>query len=117
MAAARWNVPYTKGPAPKGFIKEGTSIFLGDNEFEILFTPGHSPGSICFLNKVEKYCIAGDVLFQRSIGRTDLPLGDHDTLIASIKKELLSLDDDIQILCGHGPSTTIGEERRMNPFL
>lgn len=117
MAAARWNVKYTEGPAPKGFLKEGTTISLGEDKFDILFTPGHSPGSICFLNKAEKYCISGDVLFQSSIGRTDLPGGDHATLIASIQNELMTLDDDVQILSGHGPVTTIGQERRSNPFL
>lgn len=117
MAAERWSIPYTKSPEHKGFLKEGTSIFLGEDEFEILFTPGHSPGSVCFLNRKEQYCISGDVLFQSSIGRTDLPGGDYDTLINSIQTQLMTLEDDIEIHCGHGPSTTIGQERSMNPFL
>ncbi|MEZ5006577.1 MAG: MBL fold metallo-hydrolase [Chitinophagales bacterium] len=116
-AAARWGIPYTKSPEPKGFIKEGTTIKLGEDSFDILFTPGHSPGSICFYNKADKYCISGDVLFQGSIGRTDLPGGDYDTLINSIKTQLLTLDDDVVIYNGHGNETTIGRERRSNPFL
>jgi hydroxyacylglutathione hydrolase len=117
MAAARWSVAYTESPAPKGFLKEGTTLKLGEDEFKILFTPGHSPGSICFYNEKDKYCISGDVLFQSSIGRTDLPGGDYDTLIASIKTQLMVLEDDVKIYSGHGPVTTIGRERKMNPFL
>jgi glyoxylase-like metal-dependent hydrolase (beta-lactamase superfamily II) len=117
MSAARWNVAYTESPAPKGFLKEGTTIQLGEDKFQILFTPGHSPGSICFYNEADKYCISGDVLFQSSIGRTDLPGGDYDTLIASIQTQLMVLPDDVDIHSGHGPSTTIGRERKMNPFL
>jgi hydroxyacylglutathione hydrolase len=98
-------------------LKENTEIKLGDAVFRILFTPGHSPGSVCFYNAAEKYVIAGDVLFKGSIGRTDLPGGNYDTLIHSIKTQLLSLPDDVVVYNGHGPSTTIGAERRSNPFL
>ena len=85
---------------------------MGEDIFEILFTPGHSPGEICLLNRQDKYCIAGDVLFYGSIGRTDLPGGDYDTLINSIQKELMSLEDDIVVYSGHGPETSIGQERK-----
>lgn len=102
---------------PSYFIKEGTEIALSDCSFEVLFTPGHSPGSICFYNKEEQYAVVGDVLFNGSIGRTDLPGGDYQTLIHSIKSKLLTLDDNTVIYNGHGPSTTIGSERRTNPFL
>lgn len=117
MAAARWNIPYTKSPEPKGFLKEGNSIYLGEDKFDILFTPGHSPGSICFYNAKDKYVIAGDVLFEGSIGRTDLPGGDYNTLINSIQTQLMTLPDDVAVFNGHGNSTTIGAERATNPFL
>lgn len=109
--------PMTPSPAPDYFIHEGDAVALGDAEFEVLFCPGHSPGSICFYNAEEGYVIAGDVLFRRSIGRTDLPLGDHDALIGSILTSLMPLPDETIVYPGHGPSTTIGEERRENPFL
>jgi glyoxylase-like metal-dependent hydrolase (beta-lactamase superfamily II) len=107
----------TPSPPPDYFINEGDTVTLGDTDFEVLFCPGHSPGSICFYNREEGYVIAGDVLFQRSIGRTDLPLGDHDTLIGSILTKLMPLPDETVVYPGHGPSTTIGEERRENPFI
>ena len=83
----------------------------------MLFTPGHSPASISFFHKASKQLIAGDVLFQGSIGRTDLPGGDHATLIESIKQKLMPLGDDVVVYSGHGPSTTIGAEKQHNPFL
>ncbi len=99
------------------FIKEGDQLQLGESIFDVLFTPGHSPGSICFSNKEELYAIVGDVLFQGSIGRTDLPGGDHYTLIKSIKTQLLVLNEATRIYNGHGASTTIGEEINTNPYL
>ena len=109
--------PMTPSPKPDYFIQEGDTIRLGDARFEVLFCPGHSPGSLCFYNAAERYVIAGDVLFRRSIGRTDLPLGDHDALIGSILTKLMPLPDEVIVYPGHGPSTIIGEERRKNPFL
>lgn len=102
---------------PAYFLEAGDPLSLGDTAFDILFTPGHSPGSICFSNPEEAYVIVGDVLFFGSIGRTDLPGGDYDTLIHSIRKQLLVLPDETGIYNGHGPSTTVGHERRHNPFL
>ena len=102
---------------PGYFIREGEDLVFDDITFNVLFTPGHSPGSICFSNTEEKYAIVGDVLFRGSIGRTDLPGGDYDVLIKSIKTQLLVLNDATEIFNGHGPSTTIGEERKHNPFL
>lgn len=115
--AKMYGIPYMPSPMPKGFLKEGEMISFGKTIMEILFTPGHSPASICFYQRSEKWIIAGDVLFFESIGRTDLPGGDHATLINSIAKNLMVLDDDIVIYPGHGPSTTIGHEREFNPFL
>ena len=102
---------------PSYFISENEKLHLNDVVIDILFTPGHSPGSICFLNAAESYCIVGDVLFEGSIGRTDLPGGNHHTLIKSIEKQLLVLDDKVEIFNGHGNPTSIGAERRSNPFL
>ncbi len=107
----------TPSPAPGYFLEEGDSVLLGASRFEVLLTPGHSPGSLCFYNATDGYCIAGDVLFQDSIGRADLPGGDYDTLMGSILVKLMQLPDDTVIYPGHGPSTTIGRERRDNPFL
>lgn len=110
-------MPMTPSPPADYFIKEGEVISLGEARLEVLFCPGHSPGSLCFYNRGEGYVIAGDVLFHRSIGRTDLPLGDHKTLLKSIKRKLLPLADEVRVYPGHGQPTTIGEERRENPFI
>ena len=88
-----------------------------ESKLKILFTPGHAPGHICLYNKEDKFIVAGDVLFNGGIGRTDLPGGDYHTLINSIKTKLLCLQDDTEVFCGHGPSTSIGKERLSNPFL
>ncbi len=104
-------------PAPGRFIEVDEVITFGDTRLEVLFTPGHSPGSISFYCREARFIIAGDVLFQGSIGRTDLPGGDYDVLINSIKTQLLTLDDVVKVYPGHGPATTIGGERSRNPFL
>lgn len=108
---------YSESPAIGRFISEVDKISFGNTQLEIRFTPGHSPGSIVFMHHESKTLIGGDVLFFDSIGRTDLPGGDHDTLINSIHEQLFTLDDDWTVHCGHGPSTTIGRERRYNPWL
>ncbi len=99
-----------------GFYGEGDSIFSGEDELEVVFLPGHSPGHTGLINHKGRFCIVGDVLFNGSIGRTDLPGGDHDTLISSIQDKLFKLPDDYTVYCGHGPTTTIGKEKRTNPF-
>jgi hydroxyacylglutathione hydrolase len=117
LAAMMYGVKAPEYRAPGNKLQENTSLLLGGAAFRILFTPGHSPGSVCFYNEAEGYVIVGDVLFQGSIGRTDLPGGNYDTLIHSIRSQLLTLPDEVVVYNGHGPSTTIGEERRGNPFL
>jgi len=102
---------------PDRWLSEGDQVTIGEHVFDILHCPGHSPGSVVFQSKAQKFLIMGDVLFRGSIGRSDLPQGDHDTLIASIKDKLLVLDDSYAFLCGHGPGSSIGLERRTNPFL
>ena len=104
-------------PAPGKFIEEGDEITFGNTQLEALFTPGHSPASLSFFGKKDGILIAGDVLFKESIGRTDLPGGDFDTLISSIKNKLFPLGDQVKVYPGHGPSRTIGYERLFNPFL
>ena len=101
---------------PDGYLKEGENFKLGDTELEIFHVPGHSPGHIALYHSGSAICIAGDVLFSGSIGRTDLPGGDFDTLIRSINSKLFTLPDDVKVYAGHGPYTTIGHEKQTNPF-
>lgn len=109
--------PPERSPAPEIFIGDGDIIQFGNTKLESLLTPGHSPASLSFYCKEGQFVIAGDVLFQGSIGRTDLPGGDFDTLIASIRNKLFPLGDEVVVHPGHGPGTTIGREKRHNPFL
>ena len=104
-------------PEPELFIDEGNTVAFGNSSLDVIFTPGHSPGSVSLVNRQQKFVIAGDVLFYGSIGRTDLPGGDFDTLIASIRNKLLTLEDDFKVYSGHGPATSIGFERKNNPFI
>ncbi|MDH3244012.1 MAG: MBL fold metallo-hydrolase [Saprospiraceae bacterium] len=106
-----------ESPEPSAYLIPGKDFAFGETSFEVRFTPGHSPASICLVNHAEKYVIAGDVLFQGSIGRTDLPGGNYHTLIESIETQLMALDDEYLVYSGHGPSTSIGAERAGNPFL
>jgi glyoxylase-like metal-dependent hydrolase (beta-lactamase superfamily II) len=108
---------YEGSPYPKHFLAQDDTLTFGESSFKILFTPGHAPGHICLYSKKNNLLIAGDVLFNRSIGRTDLPGGDYNTLIKSIKTKLLPLDENTIVYCGHGPSTSIGKEKMSNPFL
>ena len=101
---------------PDSFINETNTIKFGNTELSILFVPGHAPGHIAFYSGENNFCIAGDVLFHRSIGRYDLPGGDFNTLINSIHTKLFTLPDNTVIYPGHGPTTTIGEEKKLNPF-
>ena len=102
-------------PAPDQELAHGARLTVGDVSFEVRHAPGHSPGSVCLVGP--GVALSGDVLFAGSIGRTDLPGGDFETLIASIERELLPLPDDTILYSGHGPETTIGRERHTNPFL
>ncbi len=102
---------------PDRFLTEGEVLSFGDHRFEVLHCPGHAPGHVVYYNRAQAFAHVGDVLFAGSIGRTDLPGGDHATLIRSIKEKLLPLGDEIGFICGHGPGGRFGEERRNNPFL
>jgi hydroxyacylglutathione hydrolase len=99
-----------------GYLQEGDTISFGNQHLKILFVPGHAPGHVAFYHKEGKIVIGGDVLFYNSIGRTDLPGGNYQTLIRSIHQQLFTLPDDVTVYPGHGPATTIGFEKRTNPF-
>ncbi len=114
-AAASFGLSAENSPGPDRTVEEGDVLSFGDISLKVLHTPGHSPGGISLLG--EKMVFVGDTLFAGSIGRTDLPGGDYNTLISSIKTKLLVLEDDTTVYTGHGPATTIGQERRINPFL
>ena len=109
-----WNA---SNVTPDRWLEEGDQVQIGELTFNVLHCPGHSPGSIVYFNPVQRLAIVGDVLFAGSIGRTDLPGGDYQQLIESIKDKLLPLGDDVAIISGHGPTSTIGHERATNPFL
>jgi hydroxyacylglutathione hydrolase len=103
--------------APDRWLTEGDQVEVGDQLFEVLHCPGHTPGHVVFVNPAARFAIVGDVLFSGSIGRTDFPYGDHAALIRAIEHKLLPLGDDVAFICGHGPGSTIGAERRTNPFV
>lgn len=105
------------GPEPSIKLEHGMDISVGDYHFEVRHAPGHTPGHVVFYNQAENFVFCGDVIFQGSIGRTDLPGGSYQALINSIRTQILSLPDHTRLLPGHGPETTVGEERKYNPYL
>ena len=102
---------------PDRWLAEGDTVTVAGHTFDILHCPGHSPGSVVYVNKAQRFALVGDVLFSGSIGRTDLPFGDHKALIDAIRTKLLPLGDDVAFICGHGPTSTIGQERETNPYI
>jgi glyoxylase-like metal-dependent hydrolase (beta-lactamase superfamily II) len=112
-----WELPFENYAGELVFISEGSRIKVGSDELEIRYTPGHSPGHVCFYSEPDCFAISGDVLFNGSIGRTDLPGGDFDVLINSIQTQLFTMPDETKIYSGHGPMTTIGLEKMNNPFV
>ena len=115
--APSYGFPLYNPAEPTGFLTPGQPVTFGETLLEVRFAPGHAPGHVVFYHEPTETVIGGDVLFQGSIGRTDLPGGNYDTLIESIKSQLLTLPDSVTVYPGHGPATTIGAERRSNPFL
>ncbi|AXS41424.1 MBL fold metallo-hydrolase [Breoghania sp. L-A4] len=113
----KYGIPGLKPVTPDRWLEEGDTVEIAGKTFEVLHCPGHAPGHVVFVDREGRFAIVGDVLFKGSVGRTDLPGGDHPTLMRSIHEKLLPLGDDVTFLCGHGPHSTIGEERRSNPFL
>ena len=106
--------PYT---GKISYLKEGDIVNVDEDKLKVIEAPGHSPGSICFYCEKQQFLIAGDVLFKDSIGRTDLPGGNHELLIKNIQSKLYALPDEVLVYSGHGPTTTIGYEKRNNPFV
>jgi len=102
---------------PDQWLEEGDSVKVGETTFQVLHCPGHTPGHIVFFDPVSRLLVSGDVIFKGGVGRSDFPQGDHGALIDAIKRKLLPLGDDVTFIPGHGPLSTLGEERRNNPFL
>ncbi|MBO21128.1 MAG: hypothetical protein CMM26_01920 [Rhodospirillaceae bacterium] len=114
---ARFGIDAGRPFTPSRWLEQGDSVTVGNLTFEVRFCPGHTPGHIIFFEPISRIAFVGDVLFQGSIGRTDLPGGDHNTLLASIRNQLWPLGDDVTFVPGHGPTSTLGHERTTNPFL
>jgi len=112
-----YNMPFDNYAGSYHFLKETDVVKLGDDELAVIEAPGHSPGHICFYCAKQHFIISGDVLFNRSIGRTDLPGGNHEALLKNIREKLFVLPGETVVYSGHGPETTIGEEKKYNPFL
>ncbi len=117
QTGAHYGMLDARAVTPVRWLKQADKVTVGDLSFSVIEAPGHSPGSVVFFNAENRFALMGDVLFQGSIGRTDLPRGDHRTLLNSIRDRILPLGDDVTFLPGHGAPSTIGEERRTNPFL
>lgn len=116
--AAAYNMPGTmRNATPDRFLKEGDVVGFSGHTFEVFHCPGHAPGHVIFFNRAMNFAHLGDVLFNGSIGRTDLPGGNHQQLLDSIRDKVLPLGDDVGFICGHGPGSRIGDERRTNPYL
>lgn len=116
-SARTFGIENAANVTPDRWLKDGDLVEVGELTFEVLHCPGHSPGSVAYFNASERIVFVGDVLFSGSIGRTDLPGGNHRQLLESIRDKLLPLGDDVAIISGHGPTSTIGRERTSNPFL
>ena len=115
--APQMGIRYELSPLPETFLPETGNIAFGQSTLELIFAPGHSPGHLCFYSPADNFLIGGDVLFYQSIGRTDLPGGNHQQLLDNIKHKLFNLPTDCVVYPGHGPSTQIGFEKAHNPFL
>jgi hydroxyacylglutathione hydrolase len=116
-SARAFGMAGARNVAPDRWLEEGDQVSVDDLVFDVLHCPGHSPGSIVLFQAPQRFAVVGDVLFRGSVGRSDIPGGNHQTLIGSIKHKLLPLGDDVSFICGHGPASTIGAERATNPFL
>jgi glyoxylase-like metal-dependent hydrolase (beta-lactamase superfamily II) len=118
QSGAAFGMAGARAVTPDRWLAEGDTVTVAGASFDILHCPGHSPGSVAYINREQRFALVGDVLFRGSIGRTEgLPQTDHATLIQSITTKLLPLGDDMAFICGHGPTSSIGQERRTNPFL
>ena len=116
-SAAKFQMEGMANCTPDKWLSEGETVNMGMFHFDIYHCPGHSPGSLVYVEKTHRFAFVGDVLFCRSIGRTDFPYGDQPALVSAIRRKLLPLGDDIGFVCGHGPASSFGEERKSNPFI
>ncbi|HVV54342.1 MAG TPA: MBL fold metallo-hydrolase [Mucilaginibacter sp.] len=114
--APQMGIRYDPSPLPDYYLSETGMVSFGNTQLELIFAPGHSPAHLCFYDEADNFVVGGDVLFKGSIGRTDLPGGNYDQLIQNIEEKLFSLPDSCTVYPGHGPETTIGFEKRSNPF-
>jgi glyoxylase-like metal-dependent hydrolase (beta-lactamase superfamily II) len=117
MQAQMFGFPAPEVFTPNRWLEDGDTVTVGNETLEVLHTPGHTPGHVVFFHRGSKLAQVGDVLFNGSIGRTDFPKGDYNTLIHSIREKLFPLGDDVSFICGHGPMSTFGQERATNPFV
>jgi hydroxyacylglutathione hydrolase len=117
VQASTFGIPFNGAPNIDNFLIEGDTVSFGNSELKVLYTPGHANGSLCFYSEKDKSVLSGDVLFNQSIGRTDLPTGDYDLLKYSIWEKLFTLPEETVVYAGHGPETTIGSEKINNPFV
>lgn len=117
QSGRQWQLPFDNYEGPLVYLEPGKNIQLGNDQLEIRFTPGHSPGSVSFYSAADGFIIGGDVLFNRSVGRTDLPGGSMEVLMHSIETQFFTLPDETKVYSGHGPVTTIGYEKKNNPFV
>jgi glyoxylase-like metal-dependent hydrolase (beta-lactamase superfamily II) len=118
QSGARYGMADARPVRPDSWLHEGDAVMLGEHRFDVLHCPGHTPGSIVFVNHAAGLALVGDVLFQGSVGRTDfVPYGDTDALLRSIRDKLMPLPDSMAFICGHGPASTIGAERRTNGYV
>ena len=115
--AATYGIDGLRSVVPDQWLEDGDTVSFGEHSFEVYHCPGHAPGHVIYFNRDQKFAHLGDVLFSGSVGRTDLPGGDHQTLMNSIRDKVLPLGDDVGFICGHGPGSRIGDERRSNPFI
>ena len=117
LKSQSYGFPLAESFIPSCWLKNGDSVQIGDEVLAVVHAPGHTPGHLIYFHPASKLALVGDVLFQGSIGRTDLPRGDHNTLVSSIRKKLFPLGDDVNFISGHGPMSSLGDERRSNPYV
>ena len=115
--AMKFGIEMNEAPSCGEFLSDGDVLAFGNSELKVIHVPGHSPGGVAFFSEADQLLISGDILFFRSIGRTDLPMGNFNLLISGIKEKLMVLNDKVKVYCGHGPETTIGSEKKNNPYL
>ena len=117
MQSKQFGFPHADAFEPGRWLQDGDTVTVGGETLDVIHTPGHTPGHVCFHHEPSRLALGGDVLFQQSIGRTDFPKGNHQQLIRSIREKLFPLGDDVRFIPGHGPMSTFGDERMDNPFV